>query len=119
MILLDIILKFQTCLDCPGGTSHGNLCCELDYVSKRNMSQTGGRSQFEFNKRYRYVFINFQLTKTGGYMQLVMKYFPLNSSLQWLSFCLSPDADAGAHLGAVVVDTDVAAECLAQVNVAK
>ena len=48
-----------------------------------------------------------------------MKYFPLNSSLQWLSCCLSPDADAGAHLGAVVVDTDVAAECLAQVNVAE
>ena len=44
MILLDIILKIKTCLDCPGGTSHGNLCCELDYVSKRNMSQTGGRS---------------------------------------------------------------------------
>ena len=35
--LLSIMSNYS---DCPGGTSHGNLCCELDYVAKRNMSQT-------------------------------------------------------------------------------
>ena len=26
-------------LDCPGGTSHGNLCCELDFLCKKHEKQ--------------------------------------------------------------------------------
>lgn len=27
-------------LDCPGGTSHGILCCELDFISASGANQT-------------------------------------------------------------------------------
>ena len=49
---------------------------------------------------------------------LFMKYIAIALTFDALHV-ISPDTDAGAHLGAVIVDTDVAAECLAQVDVTK